>query len=76
MMNSRMSLWAAAGATAMTLATGMFIGALAQVDTAAAGLPVVRLERVEIVGSRTTAPQAAIASGNASETARGARGML
>jgi hypothetical protein len=44
-------LWALAAATAMTLVLGAGIGGLAEVDAGAAGLPVVRLDRVEVVGN-------------------------
>ena len=72
MMTRTISLWAATGATAMTLATGLAIGALAQVDADAAGLPVVQLERVEVVGSRAPAAHDAIAVDNS----RSRRGTL
>jgi len=67
MMNSTLSWWAAAAASAMTLAIGVAIGALAQVE--AGGLPVVRLERVEVLG------KAPLAGGNefASSEARSRR---
>jgi hypothetical protein len=65
MSNSRTSLWAAGAATAMTLATMSFIGTLAQVDADASGLPVVRLERVEVVGSAGAVPGGALATHDA-----------
>ena len=58
MSNSKLSWWAAAAASAMTLAIGVAIGALAQVDADAGGLPVVQLERVEVLG------KAPVPSGN------------
>ena len=55
MLNSRFSLWAASAATAMTLATGLLIGALADVDASATGLPILYLERFEVgPGARLT----------------------
>lgn len=69
MMNSTLSWWAAAAASAMTLAIGVAIGALAQVEAGGSGLPVVQLERVEVLG------KAPLAGGNefASSEARSRR---
>jgi hypothetical protein len=62
MSNSLVSWWAAAAASAMTLAIGVAIGALAQVDGDASGLPVVQLERVEVVAKAPLAGANEVAS--------------
>jgi hypothetical protein len=59
---SRMSIWAGSAAVAMTLALGMGIGELAQVDAGAAGLPMVQLDRVEVLAPRMPASAADLAA--------------
>jgi hypothetical protein len=59
MTNRRFIPWAAAAAVAATFATGLGIGALADVDAGAAGLPVVQLERVEVNAARPLPPATA-----------------
>jgi hypothetical protein len=62
----KVSLWALAAAASRTLALGAGIAGLAEVDAGAAGLPVVRLDRVEVVGDAPSMQsQSEIAAGTA-----------
>jgi len=54
-------LWAVAAASAMTVAIGAGIGALAEVEPF--GAPVVQLERVEVVGNATAVQPARLVVG-------------
>ena len=60
MTNRRFHPWAAAASAAVTFAIGLGIGVLADVDAGAAGLPIVKLDPIEVIAPSNRASLPAV----------------